>query len=430
MADETQTAVAAAPAAPAPKKKGAAPANQAAVAMAKARAAIFKATGQKPLVPAATTMGYVSSGSFPIDMLIGGTPAKDGKGSICPGFPRRHITELYGPESSGKTTILISTMVQAQRAGGRALFIDFEHALDHNYAKTLGLSYDEDKLFVFQPDTLEEGFKMIAIGIASGFDIIGVDSVAAMVPKDELEKNFDDPAKIGILAAKLSIALPKFNMWLSKHPMEGDGEGKKSNPNHQGTALIFINQTRAMIGGQSHDTENTPGGKALKFYAYLRLRAARIKSEMIKRKDKVTGKDKNFPFGNLTDVKVVKSKIDAKQGHSTNIFIRFGYGIDDIFSIIETACIHKIVKREGAFYSLGDQRFQGKDKFRQFLLGNPKVYEAIKTKLVLAVNDTAIQAVDELTDDDEIMEFVAADSKDTMDEVEALVEETIAEPEE
>lgn len=416
------------------KKAAATPSASArASMMAKVRAAILKQTGHKPLKPGSSAYVPVSTGSFPVDMLIGGTPTLDGKGLVCPGFPRRRITELYGAESSGKTTLLIASMVQAQKAGGSAIFIDFEHSLDHHYAKRLGLSYDEDKLTVIQPDTMEEGFTMMRLGILGGVDIIGVDSVAAMVPEDELVKKADESAKIGAVAAKFSRELPKFAIWLQKYPLISEG---KSDPNHAGTALVLINQTRALINtggggyGGGGGEDNTSGGKALKFYAYLRLRTTRIRSESIKRKDPVTGKERNFPYGNVTDVRVAKSKIDAKQGHSTSIFIRYGYGIDDFFSIIEVGVTQKVIKREGAFYTLGNQRFQGKDKFRKFLMENPNVYEALRTKLVQAVNATAVDVPDELEDGDELLEgFDPDDVGDIPETVEEVVSESGGETE-
>jgi recombination protein RecA len=407
-------------------KKKAAP-NRDAI-FAKARAMILKTTGSKPLQPGATTMGHISTGSFPVDMLIGGTPAKDGKGPICPGFPRRRITELYGPESSGKTTLLISAMVQAQKAGGAAMFIDFEHSLDHNYAKALGLDYDVNKLLVLQPDSMEDGFKQMYIGILTGFDIIGVDSVAAMVPKDELIKGFDDAAKIGAVARQFSMVLPKFVTWLQKHPMV-PGEKEKSDPSHPGTALVFINQTRALIqtsGGGHGGDENTSGGKALKFYAYLRMRSSRIKSEFIERKDTMTGKKRRFPYGNVTDVKIVKSKVDAKQGHSTQIFIRYGVGIDDYYSVIETGVVHKVIRRDGAYYTLKDARFQGKDKLRKYLIENPKVYDTLRTQLAQSVNAAAVDAGDDIGEDDELLEGFDLDDSSAAGSVEEVSEEVVS----
>jgi recombination protein RecA len=403
--------------------------NRTADRVAKAKSAILKTTKQKPLQPSLSPLGFVSTGSFPVDMLIGGSPTKDGKGLICPGFPRRRITEVYGPESSGKTTLLIHSMIEAQRGGGCAMFVDFEHALDHAYAKALGLSYDEDKLLVYQPDCMEEGFKMMFVGVAAGFDIIGVDSVAAMVTKDEMEKGFDENEIIGIVPRKFSSVLRKFVLWLQKYPRLADNK-EVSDPEHPGTALVFVNQTRSMIntgGGMSRgDNENTSGGKALKFYSYLRLRTSRIKSEFVKRKDSMTGKTRSFPYGNVTNVKVVKSKLDAKQGHSTQMFIRYGVGIDDYLSVIETGVAHKLIKREGAYYVLLDQKWQGKDKFRQFLIENPKVFEALRGKLVQAVNASVGDVGSDLEEDDELLEGLDED-EDIINEVVEEIEETVEE---
>jgi recombination protein RecA len=405
-------------------KKAATSAN--AVMMAKLRGAILKATGQKPLKPGDTAYQHVSTGSFNVDMLIGGTPVQgDPKQRlICPGFPRRRITEVFGAESSGKTTLALSAIAQAQKAGGTGILIDFEHAIDLSYAQKIGLSLDEDKMQVVQPDTMEQGFAMMYLGIASGVDIIVVDSIAAMVPKDELEKGFNDAAKIGAVARKFSIELPKFAMWLQKHPFM-PGEKGKTNPDHPGTALVLINQMRALIstsGGGHGGDENTSGGKALKYYAFERLRLARIRSEVIERKDPMTGKKRRFPYGNVTDVKVVKSKIDGKQGHSTNIFIRYGYGIDDYFSVIETGVAQKVIKREGAFYTLGTQRFQGKDKFRKFLIENPNVFDALRVKLAQAVNATAQDAPDDIDEEDELLEGLDLEGGDDADDTDAGAE--------
>ena len=309
------------------------------------------------------------------------------------------------------------------------MFIDFEHALDMNYARAVGISTDEDKWLFYQPDNMEMGLMQIAAGISAGFDIVGVDSVAGMVPKAELEKDLDDAAKIGAVAAKLARDLPKFVLWLAKYPVIGQGEVKKKDPDHPGTSLVFLNQTRSLIstsgyGGGGGDAENTSGGKALKFFSYLRLRTSRIKSEVIERKDTITGKPRRFPYGNLTDVKVVKSKIDGKQGHSTNVFIRYGFGIDDYYSIIETGVVHKLIKKEGAYFVLNNERYHGKDKLRSFLVGNPKSYEDIRGKILTAISATAMTASpEELNEDDRIMESMSEDDDDVS--LEAVAEEVV-----
>jgi len=378
-------------------------------ALTKALAAIEKKTGKKPM--AETVYVPVSTGSFPVDNLIGGS-IKLGGEPICLGFPRRRITELFGPESSGKTTLSTSTMVQCQRAGGTCLFIDYEHAFDLNYARSQGLVVDDPSRFALvQPDDMEEGFKMAFIGIGMGVDMVVMDSVAAMVPKAELDRDFDELAKIGVVAAKLSQLLPKMVMFLSKYPLiEGDKE--KSDPSHPGTAFVLINQTRAKIqtggyggGAGGGDDDNTTGGKALKFYASLRLKVQKIKAESIKSKDPITGKDVNSPFGNITNVKCIKNKMDGRQGHSTQIFIRFGTGVDDHYSVIESAVTQGLMKKSGSFYELKDVRTQGREKMRKYLMENPPIYQALKMALSQSINASArVITPEEMSEEDQILE--------------------------
>jgi recombination protein RecA len=386
------------------------------------RAMLAKSVGLKPLDTAPSTMAHVPSGTIVVDNLIGGSKAQDGKGQVCPGYPRRKITEIYGPESSGKTTLALAAVANVQRAGGTVLYLDFEHALHHGYAKQIGVKFDKSFMLV-APDTMEDGFKAMYVGLLTGVDLIVVDSVAAMVPKAEFEKKIDDAAKVGAVAKKMAETLPKFALWLMKFPAEGTGEAKKPRKDHPGTAIILLNQERASIntGGQSHGgpETNTSGGKALKYFAYVRLRLSRISSETIERKDPLTGKKKKFPYGNLTNVRMIKSKADAKQGHSANIFIRYGFGVDDAYSIIESGIVHGVIVREGAYYSYEGQRIQSRDKFRQYLIANPKVYEEIKNKVIQAILDAAPQVVadEELTDEDAIQAEIEAEFGD--DESEA-----------
>lgn len=382
-----------------------------AATMEMVRKTIFKATKQKPIKPSEIQLAHAPTGSLAVDMLIGSTKAKDGK-PICPGFPRRHLTEIYGPESSGKTTLGLSAIVEAQKAGGCAVFIDFEHALDMNYAKAVGVSFDPVGWQFYQPNDMEEGLTMAIVSIALGVDIVVIDSVAGMVPKDEMTKKMTDPTKIGAVARILASNLPKFVTWLAKHPMEGPKDAKVSVKGHPGTALVVLNQTRALIntsggGFGGGDNENTSGGKALKFFAYLRLRLQRIKSEFIERNDPITGKKRRYPFGNVTIVKVVKSKVDAKQGHTTNIFIRYGYGIDDYLSIIEAGVTYKLIKKQGSYFEYKDHRFQGKEKFRKFLMEEgSQVFTELKDKLTTLIGDSADPAAtaENMTEEDTILE--------------------------
>ncbi len=383
-----------------------------AITMARTIAAIEKATKIKPFDAPLTTLPHVSTGSSTLDILIGGTLAGDGK-PLCPGFPRRRITEVYGPESSGKTTLLLSSIARLQRAGGCALFVDFEHHISKKYAIDIGVQWDNPTFRVVQPRTLEEGLKMIYLALVAGVDLVGVDSVAAMIPKAEMAKKFDDPVKIGAMAAAFSNVLPKFGVWFDDFPQNN---GLKIQ-GHPGTAVVLLNQTRAMIstsGGGHGDQENTSGGKAMKFYSTLRIRLSRIKSETIKRKDTMSGREVNVPYGNLTHVKIVKSKLDGKQGATAQLFIRYGFGIDDYFSIIEAGVANKLIKKDGAWISLNGERYQGRDKLRKHLIANPKAFEDIKQKImsIVIAGGTPIDPDAELDDSDELLETMNKDLGD------------------
>lgn len=424
--------------APAAAAKKPAPATKAAGAniLALTKAMIMKSVNQKPIAGTVSTMAHVSTGSIIVDWLIGGSPAKDGKGPVCPGFPRRKITEVYGAESSGKTTLCLSAMADVQRRGGTVMFLDFEHALHRGYAETLGVSFAEDKMLNYQPDTLEEGFKMMLIGIMTGIDLIVVDSVAAMVPAAELEKDPGDTAKVGGVAKPMAENLPKFALWLMKYPM--DKVTKKPLTDKQGTALVFINQTRANIstggGGGGQPQDNTSGGKALKFFSYVRLQLQRVGSEYIEKKDPMSGKTRRFPYGNQTKVKCVKSKCDAKQGHEVEIFIRYGYGIDNYYSVIQTGQAQGIIKKDGSWLTYGGERYQGRDKFRQVLLDNPRLFEALVKQVNESVLSTAEQAVadEELSEEDQLLAEAARELGIDDDDAElggAPVVETVVEGE-
>lgn len=394
---------------------------QRAKAASAARAAVLKATGQKSISFNPAPLAAVSSGSSLIDDVIGGTLADDKSGPVCPGYPRRFITEIYGAESSGKTTAALQAIAEVQKQGGLAMFLDFEHALNHKYAKAVGVNFDEDKLLLFQPENLEQGWKMLYLGLKTGVDLVVVDSVSSMVPKEEMEKKLDDPARIGALARAMSLMLPKICMWL---------HSKDHSTNPLGTALVFINQTRAIISANARgDMDNTSGGKALKFYAYLRLKFSRIRSEILKKKDRFSGKERSYPIGNHTQVKIVKSKVDGKQGYTTDIFIRYGQGIDDYYSMIEAAANNKVIGKSGAFYSYAGEQFQGRDKLRNYLLENPKVFSEIRVKVLNAVRDDRLVTEADLEDEDSIIESLDAalgDSDEATSEApeELVIEET------
>lgn len=344
-----------------------------------ARKAVFKMTELKVIPEDLRPLACVPSGSISIDDLIGGTLAADGSGPKCPGYPRRKLTEIYGAESSGKTTAALGAIAEVQRQGGIAAFLDFEHALDIQYAKRIGVSFDEDKLVRLEPTTMEEGWKAIYALIVAGVDLIVVDSVAAMVPAAELnDKKPGEAPKIGAVAASMSQNLPKMCTWLTSEKF------KENNP--LGTAVVFLNQVRAAIGGNGTN-ENTAGGNAVKFYASLRIKFTKIRSEAKKSKDPLSGKEKFYAFGNHTQVKLIKSKIDGKQGHASDIFIRYNHGIDNHFSLIEAAATQKIIKKSGAFYEYQGQKYQGRDKLKQLLVEKPALFNELRLQVLKAIRD-------------------------------------------
>ncbi len=387
-----------------------------------AKAAIFKRTKQKPIEEQDGVYGHVDSGSTLLNATISGASVTAGLELRCPGYPRRHITEIYGPESSGKTTVALAAIATCQKNGGMAMFLDAEHALDHRYARACGVRFDES-LMLYQPDTLEQAFQMVLVALVAGVDLVVVDSVAALVPEDELKKGVAETAKIGIVAAKMAQTLPKLALWLSKYP------DPVKNPGHPGTAIILLNQERSKIstgggkGGGDNDP-NTSGGKALKFFTYLRLRFQKIKSEYVKRKDPITGKERGFPFGNLTRAKVVKTKIVGNQGDDILIFIRYGFGLDDIYSLIEVGVHQRLIGRDGAYYSWEGQRFQGKDKLRAYLLSNKDALDKLKKVITQVVmNATTPVKEEDLSPEDEFSEALDSEMPDDDGEEEGNLDE-------
>ena len=292
----------------------------------------------------------IPTGSIALDVALG-----------IGGLPRGRIVEVYGPESSGKTTVALHAIANAQRAGGTAAFIDAEHALDPEYAKALGVNIDD--LFVSQPDTGEQALEIADMLIRSGgIDIIVIDSVAALVPRAEIEGEMGD-SHVGLQARLMSQALRKLTGAL----------------NTTGTTMIFINQLREKIGVFFGSPETTAGGKALKFYASVRLDIRRIE----------TLKDGTDAVGNRTRVKVVKNKM-ASPFKQAEFDIIYGLGISREGSLIDFGVEHDIVKKSGAWYTYeGDQLGQGKENARKYLIENAatadEIEKKIKTKLGIGV---------------------------------------------
>lgn len=289
----------------------------------------------------------ISSGALALDIALG-----------VGGFPRGRIIEVYGPESSGKTTVSLHAIAETQRAGGQAAFIDAEHALDPVYASKLGVNIDE--LLLAQPDTGEQALEIAEALVRSGaVDIIVIDSVAALVPKAEIEGEMGD-SHVGLQARLMSQALRKLSGAISKSK----------------TIAIFINQLREKVGIMFGNPETTPGGRALKFYSTVRLDVRRVESI----------KQGNDVVGNRTRIKVVKNKV-APPFRQADVDIMYGEGISKEGSIIDIGVEMDIVNKSGAWFSYEGERLgQGRENAKQFLKDNPQVSQTIETKIREAVN--------------------------------------------
>ncbi len=287
-------------------------------------------------------IAVIPTGSIALDVALG-----------IGGLPRGRVIEIYGPESSGKTTVALHAVAEAQANGGIAAFIDAEHALDPDYAAKLGV--DTDALLVSQPDTGEQALEIADMLIRSGaLDIIVIDSVAALVPKAEIEGEMGD-SHVGLQARLMSQALRKMTGAL----------------NNSGTTAIFINQLREKIGVMFGSPETTTGGKALKFYSSVRLDVRRIE----------TLKDGTDAVGNRTRVKVVKNKVSPPFKQAEFDFI-YGQGISREGSIIDMGVNEGFIRKSGSWYTYdGDQLGQGKENARKFLVENPDVRDEIEKRI-------------------------------------------------
>ncbi|CAM3361020.1 recombinase RecA [Marinicrinis lubricantis] len=311
----------------------------------------------------------VSSGSIALDIALG-----------VGGFPRGRIIEVYGPESSGKTTVSLHAIAEVQKAGGQAAFIDAEHALDPQYASKLGVNIDE--LLLSQPDTGEQALEIAEALVRSGaIDVIVIDSVAALVPKAEIEGEMGD-AHVGLQARLMSQALRKLSGAISKSK----------------TIAIFINQLREKVGVMFGNPETTPGGRALKFYSSVRLDVRRVESI----------KQGNDVVGNRTRIKVVKNKV-APPFKQADVDIMYGEGISKEGSIIDIATEMDIVNKSGAWYSYEGERLgQGRENAKQFLKDHPEVSETIELKIREAASLLVPQNASIIEDDDEDEETLLA----------------------
>ena len=284
----------------------------------------------------------ISTGALAVDIALG-----------VGGYPKGRIIEIYGPESSGKTTVALHAIAEVQRQGGQAAFIDAEHALDPVYAQKLGVNIDE--LLLSQPDTGEQALEIAEALVRSGaVDIVVIDSVAALVPKAEIEGEMGD-SHVGLQARLMSQALRKLSGAINKSK----------------TIAIFINQIREKVGVMFGNPEVTPGGRALKFYSSVRLEVRR--AEVLKQG--------NDMVGNKTKIKVVKNKV-APPFKQADVDIMYGEGISREGSILDIGSDLDIVQKSGAWYSYNEERLgQGRENAKQFLKENPDLTGAIETKI-------------------------------------------------
>ena len=273
------------------------------------------------------------------------------------GYPKGRIIEIYGPESSGKTTLAIHAIAEAQKAGGIAAFIDAEHAFDRFYAKKLGV--DVDELLISQPDNGEQALEIADQLIrSSAIDIIVIDSVAALTPKAEIEGDMGDN-KVGLQARLMSQALRKLTSTISK----------------TNTTCIFINQLREKIGVMFGNPETTTGGNALKFYASVRLDIRRV----------TTLKDGDTPIGNQVRVKIVKNKV-APPFRKAEFEITFGEGISHVGEIVDLGVELGIIKKSGSWFSYGETRLgQGRDAVKKIIKDNPDLADELEQKIAEAL---------------------------------------------
>ena len=301
-----------------------------------------------------TDIEVIPTGCLSLDLALG-----------VGGLPRGRMVEIYGPESSGKTTVALHAVAQAQKLGGVAAFVDAEHALDPVYAKKLGVNLDE--LYVSQPDTGEQALDIVdALVRSSAVDIVVVDSVAALTPKAEIEGDMGD-SHVGLQARLMSQALRKLTAIVNKSK----------------TCVVFINQLREKVGVMFGNPEVTPGGKALKFYASVRIDVR--KTDILK--------DTEGAAGNRTRAKVVKNKL-APPYRQAEFDIMYGEGVSQEGCLIDLGVQYDVIKKSGAWFSYNDQKVaNGREKMRQFLKDNPELAAEIEGKIRAAAKGASVDEV-------------------------------------
>ena len=301
-----------------------------------------------------TDIEVIPTGCLSLDLALG-----------IGGLPRGRMIEIYGPESSGKTTVALQAIAEAQKLGGVAAFVDAEHALDPVYAKKLGVNLDD--LYVSQPDTGEQALDIVdALVRSSAVDIVVVDSVAALTPKAEIEGDMGD-SHVGLQARLMSQALRKLTAIVNKSK----------------TCVVFINQLREKVGVMFGNPEVTPGGKALKFYASVRIDVR--KTDILK--------DTDGAAGNRTRAKVVKNKL-APPFRQAEFDIMYGEGVSQEGCIIDLGVQYDVIKKSGAWYSYNDNKVaNGRERMRQFLKDNPELAKEMEEKIRAAAKGSPVEAI-------------------------------------
>ena len=344
----------------------------------------------------------ISTGSVVLNYMIGGNTLDNGE-KQCPGIPRGRITEVFGPQGSGKTTLGIETAIKAQQEGGAVCYLDYENAISPAYAKGLGLDFDPAKFQLMEPRHWEEGAEIIGNMIDAGVDLIVVDSVASMKPKDDVDKDsYSETGQIGHIARLMSDYLPKIN-------------GPLSNSN---TALMLINQLRSRIKTSMYDTgpdEETSGGRAIKYYTSLRLKLRKVKTEYAKIENEMTGEEEKQPVSDIIRGKCVKCKVSPHQGHKSEFVIRYGEGVDNIRSVIDIASARGIIRQSGPWYKFTnaegeEEKVQGKEKLRKHFIHNQDDFNRVVKEV--SQFSQGYDSIDSEDIDDEDIEVEEVDSSE------------------
>jgi recombination protein RecA len=365
---------------------------------------------------------HCPTGSLVMDFLIGGAPNEYGV-PPCPGFPRGRIIQIWGHESSGKTTLALTAAATCIANGGTVLFVDFEHEMVAGYAKALGVPVEDQNKFLWvQPDTLEQGFQTIKVMILSGVDMIIVDSVGSAAPTADATRDIADINK----ARQPGLIAKGWNdFWNDNKPLLTKSQ----------TSFVALSQMRSIIGATGFQKKTKPqGGNVWKFIASIRVELARIGTEKSNAYNAITHKKEATVGGAKIKAKIVKSKLSMSAGHEAIFYIRWGQGIDDIRSLIEIGKAHNVIKTSGSWYTFptghGDVRAQGVDGMRKAVLEDEQILDTLYAKVLpfLTAATPEGEQFDEALEDDFADEAIAGAleglDKDKKKALDAMVEES------